>query len=179
MHAWWVARQTERAAIGRQWAAKATPVAPVTPADEQQVVRSRPAPDEGNTVDEYEVLKRRYDGLATAWRDWIKELATAATQAGVSFHLSETKTVRRFELLRGLVILAADECGADDVLRALLERIIGDIAQFPSVPTGHLLGSLSSREAATFAALCDEFVHGLYALGFTDEGNPTLRPIAA
>ena len=129
-------------------------------------------------MDDYTVLKARYDALDPASRDWIKQLVTEAQQAGVSFHLSETKTVRRFELLRGLTLLCGDGSGNDDSLRACLEQVIGDVAQFPTVPAGHLLGSLSAREAATFSALCDEFAHGRYHLAFTDEGNPQLRPAA-
>ena len=129
-------------------------------------------------MDDYAVLEARYDALDPDSRHFIKTLVTEAIAAGVSFHLSETKTVRRFEILRGLVILCGDGSGSDDSLRACLEQVIGDVAQFPTVPAGHLLGSLSAREAATFSALCDEFAHGRYHLAFTDEGNPQLRPAA-
>jgi hypothetical protein len=57
----------------------------------------------------------------------------------------------------------------------LLEPIIGDCAQFPSVPVGHLLGSLSSTEAAKFATAADDLVAGVVALVFDDAGRAHIR----
>ena len=114
----------------------------------------------------YGVLKGRYDALAPGGRAWIGELVKAAIGAGVSFHMSTTKTARRYSILRALVLMAENGEGDDDV-RALLEPIIGDVAQFPSVPVGHLVGSLSVQEAATFAGLVD----GTHILAVGDDGK--------
>ena len=156
------------------------PSPPRTPADEQDAVRSRPAPDEGDTVDEYDALQRRYEVLSTIGRDWIKARTVEAQQAGVPFHLRANKTLRRWEILRALVLLAEDY-GADidteigeTAVRGLLEAVIGDVAQFPTVPLGHLIGSLSSTEATQFSGLLD----GRYVLLFTEQGRPTLREAA-
>jgi hypothetical protein len=156
----------------------ATPVVDRTPADEQHAVRSRPAPDEGDGVVDptYEVLQRNYVALAPEARAWITALTEQATRGGVSFHSKGHRTQRRYEIIRALVHLAAQgiDDTIDDTVRTFLEVVIGDVAQFPSVPLGHLIGSLSAQEAATFAALAD----GTNLLAFTAEGKPTLHVAA-
>lgn len=131
--------------------------------------------DEGAQVGrELAVLQREYGALDADGRAWITALTDQAMRAGVSFHLSSTKTVRRFEIVRALVLLAQQGLTDDQVVRDLLEPIIGDPAQFPSVPVGHLVGSLDASEAAKFAGLVD----GRFAISFTTNGKPTLQPAA-
>ncbi len=180
LHAWWAARRSERDAIGRQWPAKAATTR--TPGDEQETVRARPKPDDGDEVvdDTYDVLQREYNNLSDEGRAWIKTLAEQATRAAVSFRSRGHRTVRRYAILRSLVMVAQDQGGditgshVDKYVRDLLEPIIGDVAQFPTVPLGQLVGSLSAPEAAKFSGLLD----GRYVLLFTQEGRPTLRPAA-
>jgi hypothetical protein len=77
-------------------------------------------------------------------------------------------------VLNATEVAGDPEWDADQYTRDYLEPIIGDCAQYPSVPVGHLLGSLSAQEAAQFSALVD----GSYVLAYTDEGRATLRPAA-
>ena len=141
-------------------------------------MRSRPQPDEGDQVVDptYDVLQREYVALPADSRVWITRLTEQAIQAGVSFHSKGHRTMRRYEIIRGLVHFAqgGTDDGDDQRLRDLLEVIIGDCAQFPSVPVGHLLGSLSAQEAAKFSGLID----GRYQLLFNEQGKPVLREAA-
>ena len=161
----------------------APPVTDRTPAEEQEAIRSRPAPDEGDDVVDptYDVLQRHYTALAPEGRAWITALTEQAMQGGVSFHSRSHRTQRRYSIIRALVLLAengiddtADGVSIEDTVRTYLEAVIGDVAQFPTVPLGHLIGSLSATEAATFAGLVD----GTYLLAFTDAGKPTLATAA-
>jgi len=154
------------------------PAASRTPQQEQEAVRSRPKPDDGdNVVDPtFDVLQRHYLALQPEGRAWITSLTEQAMHAGVSFHSKGHRTQRRYEIIRALVHLAAE--GVDETLdatvRTFLEAVIGDCAQFPSVPTGQLIGSLDVHEAKRFAGLVD----GTFSLAFTDAGKPTLRTAA-
>jgi hypothetical protein len=122
---------------------------------------------------DFDVLQRHYMALDAAGRAWITALTEQSIQASVSFHARDNRTRRRYSIIRALVLIAreGDLDRADDFVRGLLEPIIGDCAQFPSVPVGHLVGSLSASEAAVFAGLVD----GRYQLVFTDEGKPYAR----
>ena len=100
-----------------------------------------------------------YRKLHSVGRKWISRIATEATQHGVGFHSSAAKTVRRFEILRGLVMLAAVEPD-DETVRCLLERTIGDTAHFASLTLGHLCGSLTADDAKAFALDCHAYMGG-------------------
>ena len=143
-------------------------------------MRSRPAPAEGDGVVDptYDVLQRNYVALDKDARAWITALADQSIKASVSFHSKGHRTQRRYEILRGLVLLAANGGADDDLLRSLLEQVIGDVAQFPSVPPGQLVGSLSAQEAARFADLCTQFVDGAFLLTFAEDGTAHLRAAA-
>ena len=150
--------------------------AELTPADQHATVESRGVPDEGDGVVDptFKVPEEAYKQLSADGRLWITALTKAATQAGVPFHSSGNRTIRRYEIIRGLVAMATTHPD-DDLVRALLEPVIGDCAQFPSVPVGHLLGSLSSTEAAKFATAADDLVAGVVALVFDDAGRAHIR----
>jgi hypothetical protein len=138
--------------------------------------RLRQTPEEGEMSDErsFAALRQRYDRLTKAQASWIAALGRDAEAAGVGFSSKETKTVRRFEILRALVILAGrDE--SDDAVRQLLALVDPTIEQLGSVPLGHIIGSLSATEAATFARLVnDELV-----VRFADDGTVRLTETAA
>lgn len=154
------------------------PPSRVTPADQQAAMRARPTPEEGTTVDDptFDALQAHYVALPAEGRAWITALTSQAQQASVPFHTKGHRTRRRYEIVRALVHIAADgiDDTTEDTTRTFLEAVIGDVAQFPSVPLGHLIGSLSATEAATFAGLVD----GTHRLAFTDEGRPTVRAAA-
>lgn len=149
---------------------------PLDRADQLQAVRRRPAPDEGATVDTATMgaLEARYSALGAPARAWIKSLTIEAMQAGVSFHAKGSPTARRYEIIRSLVLLAERDDIESDSLRSWLEPMLGDVAQFPAVTPGHLLGSLSATEAATFS----RFIDGQLTLTIDDNGEYALRPAA-
>ncbi len=122
-----------------------------------------PAPDEGADVDAatIDALKRRYMALADdIRRGFLKQLAEQAIQGNngrgrVPYTLSDRPSLRRFEITRGLVTLA--EAGVDDeeTVRCIVASITGDVAHFPTVSTGQVVGMLGADEAVVFARRCD------------------------
>jgi hypothetical protein len=148
----------------------------LTPQEQHAAVRQEVADeDEGGQADgaAYVILERRYMGLDPVGRKWISRIATEATQHGVGFHSSAAKTVRRFEILRGLVMLAAVEPD-DETVRCLLERTIGDCAHFASLTLGHLLGTCTADEAKRFALDCHMYVDGHFTARCDTNGRVRL-----
>lgn len=99
------------------------------------------------------------------------------------FGAKTAKTARRFSILVALTALARDEAKRanrvdddwlDETARALLYAIIGDVALFPTVPLGHLVGSLNATEADTFAGLCT----GRLAIVIHDTGTQVVEVAA-
>ena len=173
LHAWWTATTHERDGIGKgvkslpKTATVAvdpplTAAVVLTPQEQHAAVRQEIADnDEGGQADAaaYILLEQRYKELDDVGRVWISDIARQATQHGVAFHSSFAKTVRRFEILRGLVMLAAVEPD-DETVRCLLERTIGDVAHFEALTLGHLLGTCTANEAKAFALDCHTYVDG-------------------
>lgn len=116
-------------------------------------------PDQGADVDEvtFAAAKAHYARLDPAGKAWIAELIGQAKRRGVTFHAREVRSVRTFELYRGLIALAAADHDDDEILRALLAGVVGDVALMPGVEPGHVVGSLDWREASRFAALVDAY----------------------
>jgi len=140
----------------------------------------RVAPDEGPDADvaAFAAAEAAYNGLDADSRAWITALATAAMRNTVSFHSQTAKTVRRFEILRGILTICRAGHPDDEVLRALLEPVIGDAALQEAIAPGALVGSLGAAEAARFSALCDDFAAGLLIADISDAGHFRLRPAA-
>lgn len=173
LHAWWTATTHERDGIAKgakslpkvaTAAVEPPPTAAValTPQEQHAAVRQEIFDaDEGGQADvaAYILLEKRYKELDDVGRVWISDIARQATQHGVGFHSSSAKTVRRFEILRGLVMLAAVEPD-DETVRCLLERTIGDVAHFEALTLGHLLGTCTANEAKAFALDCHTYVDG-------------------
>ena len=151
--------------------------ATLSPADQQNIVRARAFAGEGDDAD-FGALQAAHEAVSANGRAWIKALALQGMQAGVSFHASQARTVRRHELMRGLVHLAAADAADDEVLRALLEHVIGDVAHFAAVPPGQLLGSLDVHEATRFAQQVDTFIAGELVASISDTGTFSLSPAA-
>jgi hypothetical protein len=138
-----------------------SPASPVlTPADQHRALDERGAPDEGGPADPSAVmaLETAYHALDAEANAVIRQLVTEAQQGRVPFHLRGNHTVRRFEIVRGLVAIAPHVETERETLRCVLAAVVGDVAHFANVTPGHVLGTLSADEAALFARLCDEFV---------------------
>lgn len=136
---------------------------------QQQVAAiDRGSPDEGGDADgsAFDALQRRYMKLSTEGRCWLAALTEEAMHACVGFHSRGQRTVRRFEIIRGLVTLAEVEPGHDELLRALVATILGDAARFPAVTVGRAVGTLTASEAALFSHRCDLYVAGEAAMRF-------------
>lgn len=160
---------------------EAAPTVGATPQQQKDALAFRRPPAEGGDVaDGFDTLRRRYATLTVDARTWIAALTEQAIQAGVSFHSASSHTVRRYEIIRGLVALCDgdDRFADDDILRGLLELVIGDVAQFPAVTPGAALGSLNVHEAATFARHCDQLVDGDLAVTARLDGSISLQPAA-
>lgn len=135
------------------------PLAPtLTPAEQKAQLATNP--DEGGPADPaaIAILEGRYRVLDPAGNSFIRALVVEAQQAQVPFHLRGNHTLRRFEVLRGLVILATAGTDDDETLRCVLASVVGDVAHFANVRPGHVVGSLTAAEAALFALRCDELV---------------------
>jgi hypothetical protein len=200
MHAWWIARRTERDPIGKPWAArKNTPEnAAMTEALEKAPARKRapvqrskqPLPDEGGDVTDADVetMKKAYAALPPKASAWATRVMVQGNDAPLPWNkLSVTKTVRRYELYRGVRMVAAyafaDDCdcdsNADEVVRAIVHAVtLDDAALFPTVPPGMVLASLDYLEAIKFSEVASDLAQNRYSLLADSTGVLRLAPVA-
>ena len=134
---------------------------PVTPVE----VPTPPA--EGPPIDDatYDTLQARYKGLEQDVKAWIAALARVAADAGGPISLTQVRSVRRFEIGRGLVALAESGNADDALIRLFAASAANDStldapsvvagAAPVSVPAGAVLAALSVDEARIFAQLVD------------------------
>ena len=169
MHGWWAARLSEREPVGKPWAPRKPAVA-LSPADQLAQVATNP--DEGGPADPaaFAAIEQHYNQLTPVAHRFITDIARDAQQHHVSFHARDHKTVRRFEILRALLAVAAHTTDPDAV-RALLASVIPDAMALDKVTVGHLVGSLDAHRAARFAAHVD--------LHFTFDQPPVLAATSA
>jgi hypothetical protein len=147
---------------------RATPSQPV-----RATLRDVP-PDEGPdaTDDAYEALRARYQALDPAASSWVSAIATQAKRAGYGVHMSESRTVRRFEINRGLVALAGAGFDNDDAIRGCLATAIGaELADSMSFTLGQLVGHMDATQAAVFADVAVTLAEGGASMRFTSEGR--------
>jgi hypothetical protein len=119
-------------------------------------------PDEGGTVsdDDTKLLRGRFDSLEATQRAWIAGLVRQAKRHHCGFHMYEQRTVRRYEIYRGLILLAQEDCVDDDV-RVLVGSVMdSDVPHWPEIATGHAVGALDHIGAAEFARLADRYCTG-------------------
>jgi hypothetical protein len=143
------------------------PVEPVSMTPAEVLATMPTAPDEGDdTTGElwdrtWDLMQDAYRALSSDDRAVIGSVITEAQRAGVAFHASAGRTLRRFELYRGLIELAAGNAldTKGDLLRLMVSRILGsDSPLFPAVTVGHAVGSLDAAAAAEFAVLASQIV---------------------
>lgn len=145
---------------------------PATSQSSKAYSATRPAPAEGDVADQSAVdaLKAAYDALTVEHRAWIGGLFKQAQHGGVSFALSSTRTVRRFELMRALVRLAKNDITDIDVLRALAAGALDDFEALNGLVAGHLIGCCDVTAATTFARLADDLIDGRLAAAYNHNG---------
>lgn len=120
-----------------------------------------PTPDdEGGPATGFEALEGRFSHLDDDGKEWVWSVITEASQAGVPFIANKStgkRTVRRFELYRGLILLAEAGLGGgdDDLVRGLVATVLDSDAPYHPVFTlGHCVGSLDVEQAKRFAMGC-------------------------
>lgn len=119
-------------------------------------------PDEGGPVSDADVmtLKAVFDHLEDTQRSWIAGLKRQARQHHCDFHMADVRTVRRYELHRGLILLAQQDCDDEDV-RVLVGSVMdSDVPHWPAIATGHAVGALDAQGATELAALADRYCTG-------------------
>lgn len=172
-----------------QLAAAIPPVAAAAAPTNQELharLRRHPDIDEG-TVDQPDALdlafkrmEKHFLALDEVTRHYAAELQRQAAHSACGFHAAHAHTLRRFELIRGLITLGAagllidDELLPDeDLIRYLVHHVTGDdVALFPVIRPGHALGSLDATEAQAFAIACDQLAADQISLTFTASGEP-------
>ena len=135
-------------------------------------VRARVVPDEGKPATERRMVQLRewHGALDDTQRAWIAALADQS-RAVASFHLAERKTTRTTRIVRGLIVLAQNECMDDDLVRAAAAFALdSDEPLQGSLPAGAAIAALGWIEAGTFLAACEAFVAGGMAIDIDDTG---------
>lgn len=152
---------------------------PPTPAEVHARLRAHPDIDEGTVADPenlgklFALLAEQHIALDPAAKAWFADLVSGAMRNRCSFHARQAQTLRRFEIIRGLLALAIAGLEDHELVRYLVEAATGcDAVQFPCVHPGHAVGSMDAAEAARFAQLATGVVDGSLALTFTDDGRP-------
>jgi hypothetical protein len=146
-------------------------------------VQARVVPDEGEPAGEGRMVQMRelHAALDDVQRAWIAALADQS-RAVASFHLAERKTTRSTRIVRGLIVLAQNDCMDDDLVRAAAAFALdSDEPLQASTPPGAAIAALGWTEALTFEAACETFIAGGMTLAFGDTGVMRLvdRPLTA
>lgn len=132
----------------------------------------------------WDQLRVLYNTLDPAAHKWRSELVNTAMRRNVPFHAQALMTERTYMINKGLItfavsIEATSPKDRDELLRALLALVIGDVALYLGVDIGHALGSLDRDMAERFADLVDTF-NGPGLAGYLDDtGVFRLRAPAA
>jgi hypothetical protein len=149
----------------------------------------RPLPDEGGPVTDADVetMKKAYAALPAKASAWATRVMVQGNDAPLPWNkLSVSKTVRRYELYRGVRQVAAyafaDNCdcdsNADEVVRAIVHAVtLDDAALFPTVPPGMVLASLSYLEAIKFSEVASDLAQNRYSLLADSTGVLRLAPV--
>jgi hypothetical protein len=137
------------------------------------VVELRPRPALGGPVDAgaLQMLRDRARRQSNGVKAWIKVWQAEAIEEGsADFKMGRGKhvTLWAFEVSRAAMYLArlaekaeTPEAGTE-IVRRLVGKVVGDLAEQPGVTLGGLLGSLSLDEATELADLaCDSDANGI------------------
>jgi len=150
-----------------------TPEAPTRPVAASKR-RTLPEPAEGDEIDadSAEMIRARYDALDASARSWINAIAKAAQHANTPIHMKDARTLRRFEIMRGLVTLAGGGFDNDDALRGCLVPAIGaELADAMTFDHGQLVGCMGHTEALVFADHAVALVEGEIHMRFLNSGR--------
>jgi hypothetical protein len=118
-------------------------------------------PDEGPDVSKIlvEAAKNSYDALGDD-KAFVNAIATEAKRNGVAIGLKERPTLRRFEIMRGLIRLAGADCDDEDVRLCVATAMDSDAPLMAAVAVGWAVGAMGATDAAAFARIADDHVDG-------------------
>jgi hypothetical protein len=118
-------------------------------------------PDEGPDVSAIlvEAAKNSYEALGDD-KAFVNAIATEAKRNGVPIGLKERPTLRRFEIMRGLIRLAGADCNDEDVRLCVATAMDSDAPLMPAVAVGWAVGAMGVNEAKRFAQVADDHVDG-------------------
>lgn len=119
-----------------------------------------------------EAAGKRYASLGDVPRGWVSACGAKVRLNPASGGVA---SVRRFEILRGLCILAEAGFDNDDAARAVLAAILGDIV-WQQVPVADAVAALDVEEAKRFARICDAVTASLAPFEFPDDGRTVIDP---
>lgn len=136
-------------------------------ANRRAELRRQPPPDEGGPGDDsaFELLLQRFNELDGDRRAWVRHYCNTAEDLGVPFWPKGARTVRRFELIRGLIAFANNDANDADV-RDLAAVIRPDLDGL-GLPAGEMVGRFNHEDADVFARIA----HGEAGLVYRD-GTP-------
>jgi hypothetical protein len=136
----------------------------------------RPLPDEGGPVTDADVetMKKAYAALPVKASAWATRVMVQGNDAPLPWNkLSVTKTVRRYELYRGVRYLALWGDGAD-----LLDEIVLAICgQHNDTPPGAALAALDADQAKQFADIASDIANDV-TTPYGDDGTLQLTTVA-
>jgi hypothetical protein len=147
----------------------------VDPAPTPEPVTLEPLPEppiEGDTVDADEVAKvgARFGKLDAAATSWVSECGRLVRLNPASGGVA---SVRRRDLIVGLLELAEGRYDNDDAVRAVLAHIIGDVV-WQGSSVADAVASLTVEEAQHFAGLCALVATSNAPFEFPSDGRTVL-----
>lgn len=150
------------------------PTKPATPVDNAPQVTERKVQsviDEGGSIKDADLdaMRRHVAAQPEATQLALGRIVKEAADARTSISLRQLPSVRRFELARALVLLAAFE--EDDVMRGILNSVSGNA---DNGTIGSIVGRYTIAEATRLYDTCYSINKGELVLGFTLDGAVTV-----
>ena len=159
--------------------AVAAPVTRQTPDTTDRTSPTLPTgtPDEGPDIvlqSSIDILEAAYHNLDDAGRTFVNDVGAQARAAGLGFHMNldtgGRRTVRRWEIMRGLIALA-DGFDNDDAIRGCAAAVNAEVADLMSFNWGHIVGHMGADDAATFANIAVALANGEASMRFTPKAR--------
>ena len=129
-----------------------------------------PTPVEGDDLNgpeyagQWDALQRAYQALDKAAQAWVRDLRKAAVDAGVSFNSGDgNRTVRRFEILRGLTMIAGTDWQTS-IRDFVFTCTNSETVHLDRYNDATATATLNAAQATQFATLCEyAIIDGLVA----------------
>lgn len=115
-------------------------------------------------------LKTRINELQGVNRDRFTEILQQSKDAGNSFSIREQLSQRRYEIGRGLLLLAESGQLDNDLVTGICEHVTGK--QYDNGGQG--LANLSAQDAARFASICAGIMCGSFDVTYISTSNKFL-----